>query len=171
MTLPGPAMSAPSQPPPEPPSEPLSSEPPPAGVSALRAAVDLALRIVGGVVAVVGAVVTAVLELILSTLRVGGVLVGVSALLAVVANVALGWFAPRAVGSRWALLLPAVVWFGLMVTAAGGTAEGDILLANNNWVGLAMIFAGSLTFAVMGFRLVMAPRSPDPPPPPPPPLP
>jgi len=157
VTLPSPAMSAPPEP---------SPEPPPAERSALLAAVDLALRIVGGVVAVVGAVVTAVLELILSTLRVGGVLVGLSALLAVVANVALSWFAPRAVGHRWALALPAVVWFGLMVVAAGGTAEGDILLASDNWVGLAMIFAGSVTFAVMGFRLIIAPRRAEPPAPP-----
>ncbi|MEO3743760.1 hypothetical protein [Plantactinospora sp. B5E13] len=132
----------------------------PAGSPALRAAADLVLRIVGGVLAVVGAVVTAALELVLATARVGGVLIGVSALLAVLANVALSWFAPRAVGRRWALALPAVVWFVLMVVAAGGRSEGDILLANDNWVGLAMIFAGSVAFAVMGFRLIMAPPRP-----------
>ncbi|MEE6257047.1 hypothetical protein [Plantactinospora sonchi] len=125
----------------------------------LRHAADLALRIIGGVLAVVGAAVTAVLELILATLRVDGVLIGLSALLAVLANVALSWFAPRAVGRRWALVLPAAVWFVLMVVAAGGTSEGDVLLAGNNWVGLAMIFAGSVAFAVMGFRLIMAPPS------------
>jgi hypothetical protein len=103
-----------------------------------------------------------VLELMLATLRVGGVLIGVSALLAVVANVALSWFAPRAVGSRWALALPAVVWFLLMVVAAGGTSEGDVLLAGDNWVGLVMIFAGSVTFAVMGFRMILAPRGAHP---------
>lgn len=130
------------------------------GSPALRTAADLALRIVGGVLAVVGAVVTAALELVLATARVGGVLIGVSALLAVLANVALSWFAPRAVGRRWALVLPAAVWFVLMVVAAGGRSEGDILLANNNWVGLAMIFAGSVAFAVMGFRLIMAPPRP-----------
>ena len=139
---------------------PESSPDPPASPHrpALVAAVDLALRIIGGLVAVAAAALTAVLELLLSTARVGGTLLGVSALLAVVANVALGWFAPRAVGRRWALALPAVVWFALMVIAAGGTAEGDILLAGDNWVGLVMIFAGSVAFAVMGFRLILVPR-------------
>ncbi|MFY1675306.1 hypothetical protein ACN27G_36145 [Plantactinospora sp. WMMB334] len=135
--------------------------PPPAGRPGLRRAVDLAIRVVGGVVAVVAAAATAVLELILSTLRVGGVLIGVSVLVTVLANAALGWFAPRAVGRRWALALPAGVWFAVMVVAAGGTSEGDILIAGNNWVGIAMIFAGSVTFAVVGFRMIMSPRGPD----------
>ncbi|MBF9133905.1 hypothetical protein I0C86_33965 [Plantactinospora sp. S1510] len=150
------------------PSLPMSASPelnpdlPPAGRPAVLTALDVVLRVVGGLVAVAGAVVTAVLELMLATLRVGGVLVGVSALLAVLANVALGWFAPRAVGRRWAFALPAIVWFMLMVVAAGGTSEGDVLIANNNWVGLAMIFGGSVAFAVMGFRMIIAPRGAEP---------
>ncbi|MEQ4303274.1 hypothetical protein ABNF97_18110 [Plantactinospora sp. B6F1] len=140
--------------------------PSPAGPSRAHRAADLVLRVVGGVVAVVAAAVTAALELMLSMLRVGGVLIGVSVLVTVLANVALSWFAPRAVGRRWALALPAVVWFALMVVAAGGTSEGDVLIAANNWVGLVMIFAGSVTFAVMGFRTVMNPPGPESPPPP-----
>ncbi|MDG4833232.1 hypothetical protein O7627_28580 [Solwaraspora sp. WMMD1047] len=124
----------------------------------LAGPVDLALRITGGVLAVLAAALTAVLELLLATLRVGGHLIGVSALLAVVANVALSWFARRAVGRGWAVALPAVTWFAFMVVAAGGTTEGDILLAGNNWVGLAMIVAGSMAFAVMAFRIIVAPR-------------
>nr|MDT0661690.1 hypothetical protein [Micromonospora sp. DSM 115978] len=124
----------------------------------LAGGLDLALRIVGGVLSVLAAALTAVLELIFATLRVGGHLVGVSALLAVVANIALSWFARRAVGRAWAIALPALTWFALMVVAAGGTTEGDILLAGNNWVGLAMIVAGSMTFAVMAFRIIVAPR-------------
>ncbi|MFC6014851.1 hypothetical protein ACFP2T_01390 [Plantactinospora solaniradicis] len=135
---------------------------PPASQPVVLAVLDVALRVVGGLLAVAGAVVTAVLELMLSTLRVGGVLIGVSALLAVLANVALSWFAPRAVGRRWAFALPAIVWFMLMVVAAGGTSEGDVLIANNNWVGLVMIFGGSVAFAVMGFRIIMAPRGTEP---------
>ncbi|MDW5326257.1 hypothetical protein [Plantactinospora sp. KLBMP9567] len=153
MSLPSPSVSTPPE------LEPVA--PPPAEPSAAHRAVDLVLRVVGGVVAVVAAAVTAVLELILSMLRVGGVLIGVSVLVTVLANVALGWFAPRVVGRRWALALPAVVWFALMVVAAGGTSEGDVLIAANNWVGLVMIFAGSVTFAVMGFRTIMNPRGPE----------
>ncbi|MEO3922936.1 hypothetical protein ABGB07_03510 [Micromonosporaceae bacterium B7E4] len=152
MSLPSPSVSTPPE------LEPVT--PPPAEPSGAHRAVDLVLRVVGGVVAVVAAAVTAVLELILSMLRVGGVLIGVSVLVTVLANVALGWFAPRVVGRRWALALPAVVWFALMVVAAGGTSEGDVLIAANNWVGLVMIFAGSVTFAVMGFRTIMNPRGP-----------
>ncbi|NBE80652.1 hypothetical protein [Micromonospora rubida] len=118
---------------------------------------DVALRVVGGLVAVLGAVVTGLLELLLSTARVGGQLIGVSVLVAVVANIALGWFAYAAVGRRWAVVLPATPWFVLMGAAAVRTSEGDLLLAGDNWVGLAMIVVGAMTFAVMGFRQVLAP--------------
>lgn len=144
------------------PMEPPGPDGPRAGLAgptpAWLTALDRALRVVAGLLAAVAAALSAGLELILATVRVGGYLIGVSALLAVVANTVLAWFAHRAVGTGWAVAIPAVVWFGLMVVAAGGTAEGDILLAGNNWVGLAMIVAGSMAFAVVGFRLVLNPR-------------
>ncbi|WP_410811851.1 hypothetical protein [Micromonospora sp. 067-2] len=118
---------------------------------------DLGLRVVGAVVVVVAGVLTGVLELLLSTVRVGGQLAGVSALLAVGANILLSWFAHESVGRRWAVALPAVPWFALMAVAAIRTTEGDLLLAGDNWVGLAMIVAGAMTFAVMGFRQLLAP--------------
>ena len=83
-------------------------------------------------------------------------------MLAVGANIALSWFAYEAVGRSWAVALPAMPWFVLMAVAAVRTAEGDLLLAGDNWVGLAMIVAGAMTFAVMGFRQILAPpRRPD----------
>ncbi|WP_117665511.1 hypothetical protein [Micromonospora sp. MW-13] len=121
-----------------------------------RRLLDVALRVVGGVLAVLGAVVTGLLELILSTVRVGGQLIGVSVLVAVAANIALSWFAYAVVGRRWAVVLPATPWFVLMGAAAVRTSEGDLLLAGDNWVGLAMIVVGAMTFAVMGFRQVLA---------------
>ena len=144
-------------------SPPVSASPdllpePPRRPSALVATLDLVLRVVGALLSVAGAVLTAGLELLFSTVRAGGHLVGVSVVLAVVANAALGWFSHRAVGRKWAVALPALTWFGLMVVAAGGTAEGDILLAGNNWVGVATVAAGSLAFAVVAFRLIVAPR-------------
>lgn len=155
MTLPSPA--------PQMTSELVSDVEPaePGGPSSAAAAVDLALRVLGGIIAVVAAVLSAVLELLLATVRVGGHLIGVSALIALGANVALGWFAYRAVGARWAVALPAVTWFALMVIAAGRTAEGDLLLAGDNWVGLATIVTGSMAFAIMGFRLIMMPPAPN----------
>ncbi|CCH21207.1 Conserved hypothetical protein [Micromonospora lupini str. Lupac 08] len=118
---------------------------------------DLGLRVSGAIVVVVAGIVSGVLELLLATLRVGGQLIGVSALLAVGANILLSWFAHEVVGRRWAVALPAVPWFALMAVAAIRTTEGDLLLAGDNWVGLAMIVAGAMTFAVMGFRQVLAP--------------
>ncbi|MGS2613507.1 hypothetical protein ACVCAH_03075 [Micromonospora sp. LZ34] len=134
---------------------PDETTPPPPGRS--HRLLDLALRLAGGLVAVLGAVATAVLELLFATVRVGGQLIGVSVLVAIGANVALSWFVHAAVGRRWAVALPAVPWFVLMAVAAVRTAEGDLLLAGDNWVGLAMIVAGAMTFAVMGFRQILAP--------------
>ncbi|WP_320066593.1 hypothetical protein [Micromonospora sp. RTGN7] len=134
---------------------PQAPAPPPPGRS--WRLLDLALRVAGGAVAVVGAVATGLLELILSTARVDGRLIGVSVLVAVVANIALAWFAYATVGRRWAVVLPGAPWFVLMGAAAVRTSEGDLLLAGDNWVGLAMIVAGAMTFAVMGFRQILAP--------------
>ncbi|MFG1950152.1 hypothetical protein [Micromonospora sp. NPDC048830] len=132
-------------------------EAPPPAPRGSRPLLDVALRASGGVVAVVAAVATGLLELILSTVRVAGHLIGVSAAVAVLANVALAWFAHATVGRRWAVALPATPWFVLMGAAAVRTHEGDLLLSGENWVGLAMIVAGAMTFAVMGFRQVLAP--------------
>ncbi|MGC4809778.1 hypothetical protein ACLQ29_04515 [Micromonospora sp. DT228] len=129
--------------------------PPPAGPPPRL--LDLGLRLAGAIVVVVAGVLSGVLELLLATVRVGGQLIGVSALLAVGANIVLSWFAHEAVGRRWAVALPAVPWFALMAVAAIRTNEGDLLLAGDNWVGLAMIVAGAMTFAVMGFRQILAP--------------
>lgn len=145
--------------PPVPASPELSPDPQPSGRPALGGILDLLLRVAGGVLAVIAAVLTATLELLFATARVGGYLIGASVLLAVLANVVLSWFAYQTVGRKWAVMLPAVTWFALMVLAAGGTSEGDILLAGNNWVGIAMIIAGSMAFAVMGFRLITAPAT------------
>lgn len=131
--------------------------PPPGPPPAWLPMLDRALRVLAGLLAGVAAVLSGVLELLLATVRVGGHLIGVSVLLAVVVNAALSWFAHRAVGAGWAVAIPAVAWFGLMVVAADRTAEGDVLLAGN-WVGLVMIVAGSMAFAVVGFRLILDPR-------------
>ena len=100
-------------------------------VAAERRPVDLGLRIAGGVGAVLAALVTGVLELLVAFLRVGGVLFGL-----------------------------ALAWFVLMVIAASPTEEGDLLLTGS-WVGLLMLLGGSVTFAVVAFRMIMqGPRGP-----------
>lgn len=128
------------------------------GPTRIAAAVDLALRVIGGVIAVVASALTALLELLFATLRVGGHLIGVSVVLAVAANLALGWFAYRAVGRLWAVALPAAVWLVVMGVASVRTSEGDVLLAANNWVAFPMMIAGSIAFAVVAYRLILSPR-------------
>ena len=141
------------------------ADPPPAGQPAeatrpqpWAGVLDGALKAAGGLVAVVATVVTAAVEIFYVPLRVGGVLVGASVVLAVVANVALVRFTVAATGAKSAALLPPLVWFGLMMLASSRQVEGDILLPGNNWVGLATIFAGSLAFGVAGYRLILSAR-------------
>ncbi|MFF5174733.1 hypothetical protein ACFY3U_19145 [Micromonospora sp. NPDC000089] len=118
---------------------------------------DVALRVAGGLVAVVGGVLTGLIGLLLSTVRLGGQLIGVSVPVTIGAAIALSWFAYATVGRKWAVALPALPWFALMAVAAVRTTEGDLLLAGDNWVGLAMITTGAMTFAVMAFRQILGP--------------
>ncbi|PMR60425.1 hypothetical protein C1A38_14605 [Verrucosispora sp. ts21] len=134
---------------------PQEQLPPPPRSARVSRFLDVGLRVAGGVVVVVAGAVTAVLELLLAPLRIGGYLVGLAALVAVVVNVTLSWFAIEAVGRRWAVALPAVPWVVIMVAAADRTNEGDVLLIGN-WVGLILVVAGVMAFAVMAFRSIVA---------------
>jgi hypothetical protein len=119
---------------------------------------DRLLRIAGGVLAVLMALLTGVLELYLTPLRAGGMLIGVAAVVAVPVNVGLAWFAQRAVGARFAFGLPWSAWTALMFVAAGvRTDEGDQLLAGDNWVGMVLILSGSVAFAAYAYRVVLNP--------------
>jgi hypothetical protein len=130
------------------------------------------LVVAGGVVvSIVAAFVTGVLELFLTTMRAGdlttiwrgnaigsggGPVIGVSILLAVLANYGIAWFAVSTTGRRWALGPPWVLWTLMMLFAAGvRTNEGDYLLGGDDWVALVMILLGSLTFAVFAYRMIL----------------
>jgi uncharacterized membrane protein len=134
----------------------------PAGTpTALARAADRALRVAGAVLAVAMALLTGLLELYLSPLRAGGMLLGVAAIVAIPVNIGLAWFAQRAVGTRFAFGWPWTAWTLLMFVAAGvRTDEGDQLLAGDNWVGLLLILTGSVAFAGYAYRAVLdrAPR-------------
>ncbi len=136
------------------PVAPQEQDPPPP--ARVWRPLDIGLRVAGGLVAFVAGAVTAVLELLLAPLRVGGYLVGLAVLVAVGANIVLSWFAVESVGRRWAVALPALPWVVIMVAAADRTTEGDVLLVGN-WVGLTLVVAGAMTFAVMAFRSILAP--------------
>ena len=156
------------------PAAPMSvvPEPQPAAPARPSRAVDVALRVVGGVVAVVAGVLAAVLDLLLATWAweivkgrpdtAAKVLTGSSLALggiaaAVALIVAVSWFAHAAVGTRWAVVLPALPWFVLIVAGGFRTTEGDLLLGGDNLLGLGLIVAGAMTFAVAGFRQMVAP--------------
>jgi hypothetical protein len=132
---------------------------------------DPVIRVAGLVVSVVAAFLSGVLEVLLSPLRAGdlgmiwrgeaigsggGPPLGVSILLAVVANYGIAWFAVATTRRRWAMGLPWALWTLMMLFAAGvRTDEGDYLLAGNDWVALVMILVGSLTFAVYSYRIIL----------------
>ena len=129
------------------------------------------IRVAGLVVAIVAAVVTGFFELILTTLRLGdlatiwrgdsigsggGPVLGLSVLLAVVLNWAIAWFAVTTTRRKWAIGPPWALWTLIMLFAAGvRTREGDYLLGGSDWVALVMILAGSLSFAVYSYRLIL----------------
>jgi hypothetical protein len=129
------------------------------------------IRLGGLLVSIVAAFVTGALELLLTTLRAGdvgtvwrgdaigsggGPPLGFSILLAVVANYGIAWFAVSTTGRRWALGPPWVLWTVMMMFAAGvRTAEGDYLLGGNDWIALVAILAGSLSFAVYAYRMIL----------------
>jgi hypothetical protein len=121
-----------------------------------RRGLDRVIRVAGLVISVVAAILSGLLELFFTQLRLGGVPVGVSILLAAVANVAISWFAVSTTGRRWALGPPWAAWTLMMLFAAGvRTREGDYLVGGQDWVALVMILAGSLAFAVYSYRMIL----------------
>ncbi|GAA3770062.1 hypothetical protein [Micromonospora maritima] len=144
---------------------------PPAPPSRAERALDRAVRVAGGVVTVWAGVLAALLDLIFATWawetvqgRSGGAqaLVGVGLVVAgiaavVASTVLLGSFAHRSTGTRWAVALAALPWFLVIVVGGFRTTEGDLALAGDNVLGLALIVAGAVTFAVLGFRQIVVP--------------
>jgi hypothetical protein len=129
---------------------------PEAPVERSRPVVDLVFQVLGVVISLLATVLTGVLELFLTPLRVGGVPVGATVLLAAVANTAIAWFAVHTTRRRWALGPPWALWTLMMIFASGmRTREGDYLLSGNDWIALVMILVGSLAFAVYAYRMIL----------------
>lgn len=93
-------------------------------------------------------------------LRVGDtwVRLPLATLLAIVGNIALVWFTWTVTHKVALALLPGAAWFAMMLVAAARTAEGDLIITGDNWVGLATIAFGSLAWAFAAYRLILAPR-------------
>jgi hypothetical protein len=121
--------------------------------------VEPALRIGGTVVAVWAAALLGVVGAFETPARVGGVLVPVSVLLAVVGNAGLIRFAYVTTRHRGLAVLPGVTWIVLAFVATSGTREGDIVLTSTNWVGPVYLLAGAATVAVSAYRLLPRPQT------------
>ncbi|GAA2367253.1 hypothetical protein [Dactylosporangium salmoneum] len=132
---------------------------------AVEQLLDVGIKVAGLVIATLLAIVLALFEAFYSPLRIGGVRVPVSLVLALATNPLLGWFAFTTSRLRLAALLPAAAWCVIWFVAAGKTSEGDLVITGDNWVGLLTLFAGPLAFAIgiyvssMRQRLSAGPRS------------
>jgi hypothetical protein len=113
---------------------------------------DLALRLAGALVSLVGGLVVALVAVLAVPWRLetgfGVVRVPLAILFAVAGVAALLWFAPRATGTRWAVLLPAAGWFCMAAVAARGTPEGSRLLMPNDPVAALTLFGGTIVMVV-----------------------
>jgi hypothetical protein len=105
----------------------------------------------------------ALVEVFWLPLRIGGVLVPLSVLAAVMGNLMLTTGAHRLSGSRVVGVLPAFVWLGIAVAAMLRTPEGDLVLTGGGATGtinLAFLLLG-VTAAAFGVgRALAGPRRP-----------
>jgi hypothetical protein len=119
-----------------------------------------ALRVAGFVTALVLAALTATFEAFLTPLYWHQTRMPLALVAAVVGNVGLVWFTAYVTGRRVAAAGPALVWVVIMVAASSRTSEGDLVLIDGNWVGIATMLAGSVAFALAGYRLILASTRP-----------
>jgi hypothetical protein len=106
----------------------------------------------------------ALVEVFWLPLRVGGVLVPVSVVAAVVGNLLLVPAARRVSGSRVVAVLPAVVWLAVAIGGAVRRPEGDLLIAGGDAgagvVNLAFLLLGVVAAAFGVGRVLGSPAGP-----------
>jgi hypothetical protein len=121
------------------------------------------LALVGwGVVAVVVGAWLALVEVFWLPLRVGGVLVPVSVLAAVVGNLLVVGTAYRWSGSRVVAVLPALAWLAVALAASRRRPEGDLVIVGTGalgYVGLAFLLVGVVAAAFAVGRVLTGPRA------------
>jgi hypothetical protein len=88
--------------------------------------------------------------------RVGGTLVPVSLLLAVLGNVAVGRAGGRLGGTTGALV-PGLLWLAVALTLASRRAEGDVVVPGSP-IGLLFLLTGAIGSAVAYGMTVIEPR-------------
>jgi hypothetical protein len=89
--------------------------------------------------------------------RVGGTLVPVSLVIAVVGNVVVGRAGARIAGSSGAVV-PGLLWVGLALLLSSRRAEGDVVVPGST-VGLAFLLAGALASALAYATAVVRPAA------------
>ncbi len=117
-----------------------------------------ALRLLGwGLAAVLVALWLALVEVSWLPQRVGGVLVPLSIVVAVTANLLLPAAARRLSGSRLVALLPAVVWLVVAIGAMTRRGEGDLVITGGGVTGtvnLAFLLLGVLAASLAVGRVL-----------------
>ena len=137
------------------PVEPTPTEPP--------AWLGPVIRWFGLAVAIWGAVLLAWFGAFLTPLRWDTILIPVSVILAIAGNVLLVRFTHDVTGHALLSLLPGLVWLILTLVMSDRTTEGDLVLAQNNWVATVYLFAGSISIGFAFYRLINPRRRPAPP--------
>ena len=118
-------------------------------------------RATGGLFAVVVAIWAAVVEVFWLPLRVGGVLVPVSVVAGVVANLLLPGWGLRLSGSRVVAALTGIAWLVVVVAAMIRRPEGDLIITGGGATGvvnLAFLLLGVLAAAFAVGRALGGPR-------------
>ena len=116
-----------------------------------------------GIAAVVAGTWLALVEVFWLPLRVGGVLVPVSVVAAVVGNLIVVAEAYRWSRSRVVAVLPALAWLVVALGATRRRPEGDLIIVGTGalgYVGLAFLLVGVVAAAFAVGRVLAAPRRP-----------
>lgn len=117
----------------------------------------------GGIAVLAVAVWLAVVEVFWLPLRVGGVLIPVSVVAAVVGNLLLPRLALRVSGARLVAALTGIVWLVVVVAAMIRRPEGDLLITGGGATGvvnLAFLLVGVLAAAFAVGRVLGGPLRP-----------
>jgi hypothetical protein len=120
-------------------------------------------RVAGSLAVVVVAAWLALVEVFWLPLRVAGVLVPLSIVAAVVANLLLPTAALRFSGSRLVAVLPAVIWLVVAVAAMRRRPEGDLVMTGVGAAGvvnLAFLLLGVVAAAFSVGRVLGGARRP-----------
>ena len=122
------------------------------------------VRVVGwGLAAAAVAGWLALVEVFWLPFRLGGLVVPLSVLAAVVGNVLLVRTALRVSGSRLVAALPALVWLAVVIAAMSRRPEGDLVMTSGGATGvvnLAFLMLGVLAAAFSVGQAVGTPRRP-----------